>query len=69
LDLNKFPNFSIIMDYITIETITSIEILKDDKATSIYGNHAICGVVILKANNRKLKKLVKKSMRKEKTAA
>lgn len=64
LDLNKYPNFSLILNYLTNETIKSIEILKDDKATSLYGSQAICGVVKLNGNNRELKKLIKKSIRK-----
>jgi hypothetical protein len=64
LDLNQYPNYSVALKYLTEETIDSIEILKDEKATSLYGSRAICGVVEMKSNNRKLKKLIRKSFRK-----
>ena len=64
LDLNQYPNYSVALNYLTGETIDSIEILKGEKATSLYGFRAICGVVIMKSNNRKLKKLIRKSLRK-----
>jgi len=67
LDLNKYPNYSDILKYLTNETINSIEILKDGKATSLYGSRAICGVVILKTDDRKLRKLINKSLRKNRT--
>lgn len=61
LDLNKYPNYSVILKYLTSETINSIEILKDEKAMSLYGSRAICGVVILKSDDKKLRKVIKKS--------
>jgi hypothetical protein len=61
LDLNKYPNYSDILKYLTSETINSIEILKGENATSFYGSRAICGVVVLKSDDKKLKKLIKKS--------
>ncbi len=61
LDLNKYPNNSVILKYLTSETIYSIEILKDEKATSLYGSRSICGVVVLKSDSKKLKNLIKKS--------
>lgn len=64
LDLNQYPNYSVVLKYLTEETIDSIEILKDEKATSLYGSRAICGAVIMKSNNKKLKKLIRKSLRK-----
>lgn len=64
LDLNQYPNYSAALKYLTEETIDSIEILKDEKAISLYGSLAICGAVIMKSNNRKLKKLIRKSLRK-----
>ncbi|UWX66227.1 Plug domain-containing protein [Empedobacter stercoris] len=69
LDLNQYPNYSVILKYLTNETINSIEILKNENATSLYGSRAICGVVILKSNDRKLKKLIKKSLRNKKPTA
>jgi hypothetical protein len=69
LDLNEYPNYSVVLKYLNNETINSIEILKDEKATSLYGSRAICGVVILKSDDRKLRKLIKKSLRKQKPNA
>lgn len=69
LDLNQYPNYSVVLKYLTIETINSIEILKGEKATSLYGSRAICGVVILKSDDRKLRKLIKKSLRNKKPNA
>jgi hypothetical protein len=67
LDLNKYPNYSVLLKYFTNETINSIEILKGEKATSLYGSYAICGVVIMKSDDRKLRKLISKSLRKNRT--
>ena len=67
LDLNKYPHYSAVLKYLTNETINSIEILEDEKATSLYGSRAICGVVILKSDDKKLRRLIKKSLRKQKT--
>lgn len=64
LDLNEYPNYSVILKYLTSETINSIEILKDEKATSLFGSRAVCGVVKLNSNDKKLRKLIKKSLRK-----
>jgi hypothetical protein len=69
LDLNQYPNYSVALKYLTEDTIDSVEILKGEKATSLYGSRAICGVVVMKSGNRKLKKLIRKSLRKEKTNA
>jgi hypothetical protein len=66
LDLNKYPHNYVILKYLTNETINSIEILEDEKAISLYGSRAICGVVILKSDDKKLRKLIKKSLRKQK---
>ena len=64
LDLNEYPNYSVILKYLTNETINSIEILKEEKATSLFGSRAVCGVIKLNSDDRKLKKLIKKSLRK-----
>lgn len=64
LDLNEYPNYSVILKYLTYKTINSIEILKSEEATSLYGNRAICGVVILKSDDQKLRKVIKRSLRK-----
>ena len=66
LDLNKYPNYSAVLKYLNDETINSIEILKDEKAISLYGSRAICGVIILNSDDKKLRKLIKKSLRKQK---
>jgi len=60
LDLNEYPNYSVILKYLTNETIDSIEIIKGENATSLYGSRAICGVIILKSNDKKLRKMIKK---------
>lgn len=59
LDLNKVPNFSIILEYLKPETIEEINVLNDISATALYGINGNCGVVILKSNRRKLTKLIK----------
>ena len=64
LDLNEYPNYSVILKYLTNETINSIEILKEEKATSLFGSRAVCGVIKLNSDDRKLKKLIKRSLRK-----
>lgn len=64
LDLNRFPNYSIILKYLTIENIKSIEVLENENAISNYGSSASCGVVILNTNDRKLRKLLKKNKQK-----
>ena len=69
LDLNEYQNYSVVLKYLTYKTINSIEILKGEEATSLYGSRAICGVVILKSDDRKLRKLIKKSLRKQKPNA
>ncbi|MGL3002123.1 hypothetical protein [Flavobacterium sp. RSSB_23] len=69
LDLNEYPKYSIILKYLTDKTINSIEILKGGKATSLYGSRAICGVIVLKSDDKKLRKLIEKSLRKEKPNA
>ena len=65
LDLNEYPNYSVVLKYLTYKTINSIEILKSEEATSLYGNRAICGVVILKSDDQKLRKVIKRSLRKK----
>jgi hypothetical protein len=65
LDLNEYPNYSVILKFLTNETINSIEILKNEQATSLYGSRAVCGVVILKSDDRKLRKLINKSLKKK----
>ena len=67
LDLNQYPNYSDMLNYFSNETINSIEILKNEKASALFGSRAICGVVILKSDNRKLRKNIKKSLRNKKT--
>ena len=69
LDLNEYPNHSVVLKYLNYKTINSIEILKGEEATSLYGSRAICGVIILKSDDRKLRKLIKKSLRKQKPNA
>ena len=59
LDLNRYPNYSFLLNYLTTETIDSIEIVTGNKAISDYGTFAKCGVVILDSN-RKLKKEIRK---------
>ncbi|SHF83986.1 hypothetical protein SAMN05444377_12320 [Flavobacterium fontis] len=69
LDLNKYPIFSDVLKYFNNETIKSIEILKDENATSLYGSQAICGAVILNSDDKKLIKLIRKSIKKQKPPA
>lgn len=64
LDLNQYPNYSDILKYLTSDSINSIEILKGEKATSIYGSRASCGVIILKSEDKKLRKLLRKRAKK-----
>ncbi len=63
IDLNQYPKNSIILNYFNSISIDSIEIIEGDKAVSVFGTSATCGVVVLKSNNRKLKRTIKKSLK------
>lgn len=63
LDLNQYPKNSIILNYFNSISIDSIEIIEGDKAVSVFGSSATCGVVVLKSKNRDLKRLIKKSLK------
>ncbi|RAR48635.1 hypothetical protein [Flavobacterium lacus] len=63
LDLNQYPKNTIIINYFNSISIDSIEIIEGDKALSLFGTSATCGVVVLKSNNGKLKRAIKKSLK------
>jgi len=60
LDLSMFPNYSAILEYFDSDTISEIQIVDGAAATAIFGTRGNCGVVILKSNDRKLRKLLRK---------
>lgn len=64
LDLNRFPNNSLILNFLTIDNVKSIEILEHENAISIYGSNASFGVVILNSDDRKLRKAYENKMNK-----
>jgi hypothetical protein len=49
-----------IAELINSNNIYEVEILKDDNATAIYGTNGNCGVLLLKTNNRKFWKELKR---------
>ncbi|MGK4568143.1 hypothetical protein [Flavobacterium sp. 3HN19-14] len=59
LDLNRYPNISKKLNFFSNENIISIDLLEGEKALSLYGSHADCGVVILKTKDKILKKIFK----------
>ena len=64
LDLNRFPNYSSVLDYFTSETIEEIQYINKDEALPIFGSRGNCGVVVLKSNDKKLKRLIRKNRKK-----
>jgi len=64
LDLIKFPHFSNVFEDFTTETIEEIQYIIKDEALPIYGSAGNCGVVVLKSNDKKLKRLIRKSRKK-----
>lgn len=63
LDMNISPNYSSVLEYLNNETIDKIEIIDKDINTYKYGTRAMCGVIILKSNDKKLKKIIRKNDR------
>ncbi|WP_291134414.1 hypothetical protein [Flavobacterium sp. UBA7663] len=58
LDLNKFPEQSIILKHLNSETVDDITIFKGLSATSLFGIRGNCNVVYLKPN-KKFRNLIK----------
>lgn len=64
LDLNRFSNHSSVLEYFTSETIEEIQYINKDEALPIYGSSGNCGVVVLKSNDKRLKRLFRKNRKK-----
>lgn len=64
LDLNEFPHFSKVIEDFTSETIEEIQFINKDEALPVYGSTSNCGVIILKSNDKNLKRLIRKSRKK-----
>lgn len=64
LDLNQFPKYSKILKYIDVNEIKRIEVLSERASIASFGQRGACGVIMIKSNNRKLKRLFKKASKK-----
>ena len=54
LDLNRQPNFSIILEVLNANTIKKVNILNREDAMQLYGNQGNCGAVIMHSDKQKL---------------
>ena len=62
LDLNTKPQLSSILEKINPENTKSIWFAFDEKAKSVYGNQAQFGFVQIEVRDKKIKKLIKKTV-------
>jgi hypothetical protein len=69
IDLNQFPKYSGILKFITIDKIEKINILNKNAGRTVFGYRGECGVIMIKSNNRKLKRLFKKASSTKKKVA
>ncbi|MFC4162403.1 hypothetical protein ACFOWU_01955 [Epilithonimonas zeae] len=57
-DLNKQPNFSIILNVLNQNTVKEINLLNIEDATKSYGGRGGCGAIILHSDKSKLSKQI-----------
>lgn len=61
LNLNEKPNLSSLVSKINTENIKQIDYLESETARAVYGTRAKYGVIILRTDDRNLKKTIKKT--------
>lgn len=63
LDLNQFPNFSNVLKFITADKVDDVYLLDNKASKTLFGYRGDSGTIMIKSNNKKLKRLLKKALK------